>query len=119
MLVSLILIILITLGGLAFTYLIDREETLLWRLAVGNIVGSCIFGLIAFVAAWVGGLTTGVVIGSLIVTLLPVLLFLQSDILEHVRRDVQRARSRLRDANASRLIGFCYYAFFFILFWAF
>ena len=119
MLVSVILIIVLTFGGLAITYLIDREETLLWRLAVANVAGSCIFGLVAFVAACLGGLTTSVVIGSLVVTMLPALLFLRSDAREHLRRDLQRAGSRLRDANTSRLIGFCYYAFFFVLFWAF
>src|SRR4051794_1888909 len=119
MLISILLIILISAGGLGITYLIDREETLMWRLAVGNVAGSCVFGLVAFVAACFAGLTTGVVIGSLIVTLLPALLFLKPDVRDHLRRDLQRAGSRLRDANTSRLIGFCYYAFFFLLFWAF
>ena len=59
------------------------------------------------------------VVAALIVTLLPVLLFLRADIRERLRRDMQRAGSRLRDANTSRLIGFTYYAFFFLLFWAF
>ncbi|MBV9240894.1 MAG: hypothetical protein JO314_02700 [Acidobacteria bacterium] len=119
MLISLILIILITLGGLAITYLIDREETLMWRLAVGNVVGSCIFGLCAFAVANFAGLTTTVVIASLIVTLLPALLFVRNDVRGQLRRDLQHAGSRLRDANTARFIGFAYYAFFFLLFWAF
>ena len=119
MLISLILIILLSLGGLGITYLIDREEMLMWRLAVANVIGSCVFGLVAFVAACFAGLTTGVVAVSLVITLLPALLFLRRDIREHLRRDLRHAGTRLRDANTSRLIGFTYYAFFFLLFWAF
>jgi hypothetical protein len=119
MLISIVLIILISVGGLGITYLLDRNETLMWRLAVGNVAGFCLFGLVAFITACFAGLTTSVVIGSLIVTLSPALLFLKKDIRNGLRRDLQRAGSRLRDANTSRLIGFCYYAFFFLLFWAF
>jgi hypothetical protein len=120
MLISLILIILLTIGGLGITYLIDREETLAWRLAVGNVVGSCTFGLVAFVIADLAGLlTTGVVIGSLLVTLLPPIVFFNNGIRQQLRRDLQRAASKLRDTNASRLTGFVYYTFFLLLFWAF
>jgi hypothetical protein len=119
MFISLLLIIALTLGGLAITYLIDREETLMWRLAVGNIVGSCIFGAIAFVAACFADLTTGVVIGSLVLTLLPALLFVRSDIRERLRGDLAKAGSRVRGTNSSLVLGFLYYAFFFLLLWAF
>ncbi|HTH51185.1 MAG TPA: hypothetical protein VL501_04585 [Pyrinomonadaceae bacterium] len=119
MLISLVLIILITLGGLGITYLIDREETLLWRLAVGNIAGTCVFGLAVFVAACAMGLTSGTIAVAVVITLLPAIVFVKRDVRESLHRNLQHAGSRLRDANASRLIGFAYYAFFAILFWAF
>src|SRR4051812_89694 len=117
MLISLVLILLLTLGGLGITYLIDREESLMWRLAVGNVAGSCIFGLLAFVGADVAaGLTTALVVGALVVTLLPTLLFLRTDIRASLRRDMERSGDRVRNANGAKLTSFCYYVFFFALF---
>lgn len=119
MLISIILIILITIGGVAVTYLIDRDETLHWRIALGNIVGTCIFGLAAFIGGCVVGFTTPMIIVSLIITLLPALLLVRRDVRERLRRNLQHASSRLRDTNATRIAGFAYYAFFAVLFWAF
>src|SRR5437868_1889644 len=100
MLISLFLIILLTLSGLAVTYLIDREATLMWRLAVGNIVGTCVYGLIAFIAADLSGaLTTTVVIGSLVVTLLTLLVFSRRDVRSQLRHDLQKARGKFYGAN--------------------
>ncbi|HEV7698898.1 MAG TPA: hypothetical protein VGO43_01580 [Pyrinomonadaceae bacterium] len=116
MLVSLILIILITLGGLAITYVIDREETLMWRLAVGNIAGSALFGVVGFVVACTIGFTTAPVAASLVVTMLPLLLFLRVDMRSRLRRDLQKARGKFDGANATKLATFAYYAFFLLLF---
>ncbi len=48
MLISALIIIALAIGGMALTYLVTDEETFMWRLAVGNVVGSAIFGLAAF-----------------------------------------------------------------------
>ena len=119
MLISLILILLLTCGGLPITYLVDRRESLLWRLAVGNIVGTCVFGTVVFVVACFVGLTTGVVVASLMVSLLPLLILLRRDDRKAMGRDLSHARSQLSNAGSARFRGFLYYALFFILFWAF
>jgi len=119
MLISIILILLLTFAGLTVTYFLDREETLLWRAAVGNVVGTCIFGTVAFVMGCFTGLATGAVIASLLITLLPALLLLHRRTREAFADDFQRARGQLSNANPGRISGFLYYAFFLILFWAF
>ena len=50
MLISLVIILFVTLGGLALTYLVEREEPLMWRVAAGNVVGCALFGSVAFLA---------------------------------------------------------------------
>ena len=50
MLLSLLIMAAITAGGLGLTYLIEREEPLMWRLAAGCVIGSAVFGTLAFAA---------------------------------------------------------------------
>jgi hypothetical protein len=116
MLISIAIIILITLGGLVITYVIDREETLMWRLAVGNIAGSAVFGVVGFVIACTIGFTAATVAVSLVVTLLPLLLFSRIEMRSRLRRDLQKARGKFDGANATKLVTFTYYALFFLLF---
>ena len=60
MLVSIALILLVVVGGLALSYVIERDETLLWRLSVGVVIGSCVYGTVAFVF----GCFTGIAVAS-------------------------------------------------------
>ena len=57
MLISLILLAIIAAGGMALTYLIVNDEPLMWRLSAGTVIGSAIFGTLAFVAASLAGLS--------------------------------------------------------------
>ncbi len=57
MIISIIVILLTTLGGLGLTYLIFEDQPLMTRLAAGNIVGAAIFGLTGFILASFFGLT--------------------------------------------------------------
>lgn len=119
MLISLVLIILITLGGMSFAYLIDDEEPLMWRLAVGNIIGSAIFGLTAFAVACVAGFSSVTIIAALAVAMLPLLILLRRDARERFHGNLNKARGKLDGANLSKIGSFSYYAFFFVLFWFF
>jgi hypothetical protein len=119
MLISLLLIILITLGGMSLTYLIDDEEPLMWRLAAGNVVGSAVFGLIAFVVACLVGFSALTIVASLVIAMLPVLIFMRRGARDLFRSNINKARGKLEGANFAKLGNFAYYAFFFLLFWFF
>lgn len=119
MFLSLIIILLVAFSGFTLTYLFAEEETFLWRLAAGNIVGSAIFGLIGFVAANVFGLYAPIVLLSLVVALLPLVLFARKDIQKRFERDWDRAKGKVRGANFKKGLRFAYYLLFFALFWFF
>ncbi|MFN0139900.1 MAG: hypothetical protein ACKVQW_07405 [Pyrinomonadaceae bacterium] len=121
MLISLVLILLITLGGMSCVYLIDdRDEPgLMWRLAVGNVVGSAVFGLAAFVAACLIGFSPVTIVVSLVIATLPLLVFTRRDAREQFRGNLSKARGKLDGANFAKIGNFVYYAFFFFLFWLF
>lgn len=119
MLISLVLIILITLGGMSCVYLIDEkldEPGLMWRLAVGNIIGSAVFGLLAFLAACLIGFSSVTIVASLVVVLLSLLVFTRRGARERLRGNLNKARGKLDGANFAKLGNFAYYAFFFVVF---
>ncbi|HUR96802.1 MAG TPA: hypothetical protein VMZ26_01920 [Pyrinomonadaceae bacterium] len=119
MLISLLLIAIITAGGLALSYLIDNEEPLMWRLAAGSIIGSTIFGTITFVSASLAGLGPTVVSAGLLLTALPLVLFFRRLPAARLKRDWSNANSKLQGASARKSLRFAYYAFFFLLFFFF
>lgn len=119
MLISLVLLALIASGGMALTYLISDEESFMWRLATGSIVGSAIFGLVAFVVACGVGLNIGTVIGAMIVTMLPLLLLRKPGINGRFKHDWAKAKGKLQGGSTKKFLRFAYYAFFFVLFWYF
>lgn len=119
MLISLILIAVISIGGMSLTYLVAANRPLMWRLAAGTIIASSIFGTLLFIAASIAGLNLGIVLGCLAITASPVVLLRRSDIRQRFRQDRQRAGGKLQGANAAKVLRFVYYAFFLLLFWAF
>ncbi len=119
MLISLLLLILIACGGMALTYLVTDDEPLMWRLSVGSIVGSAIFGLVGFVAACLIGFTPVTIIAALSVTMLPLLLLWRSDIRGRFKHGWAKAKGKLEGGNLKKFRAFAYYAFFFLLFWFF
>lgn len=116
MLLSLLIILVITAGGFAATYLIENEEPFLWRVAAGNVIGCAVFGTIAFVLAMVFGLSSSTVAGSLFITLLPLVLLLDQKPKKAFAHDWARAKGKLQGANLKKALPFFYYAGFIILF---
>jgi hypothetical protein len=119
MFVSLIFIALLTIVGLSLTYLFAGDEPLLWRVAVGNVVGLTVFGLIVFLAACFFGFTETTVLLALFVSLLPLTLLGKKDLRVRVLIDWQAAKKNLKGADFGKLLRFAYYVFFFALFWFF
>ncbi len=116
MILSIILISLITAGGFALTYLISDEETLLWRIASGCVIGSAVFGTAGFALAAIFGLTPAVVIASLVIAFIPAVIFRSDRYRKVFALDRSRAKGKLQGANATKALRFAYYAFFFFLF---
>ena len=119
MFLSLILILLIAAAGFALTYLFAEDETFLWRISAGNIIGSAILGLIGFILANFFGLSALTVLASLSITILPLILFTRKDFQKRFGRDWAKAKGKLQGANVKKAFRFVYYAFFFVLFWFF
>jgi hypothetical protein len=119
MFITLIIISLLAFSGFALTYLFADEETFLWRLAAGNIIGAAAFGTIGFLIACLAGLSAATVLAALVISALPLALFAKKDFQKKFRRDWASAKGKLQGANFRRTLGFSYYAFFFILFWFF
>lgn len=119
MLITLIFILILAFSGFALTYLIADEETFLWRICAGNIIGSVIFGTLCFTVASFAGLSIATVSIAFIISALPLALFSKKEIQKKFKRDWDSAKGKLQGTNAARTLGFIYYAFFFILFWFF
>lgn len=116
MLLSLLLISLITVGGLALTYIISDDEPLMWRLAAGCVTGTAVFGMAGFVLANFAGLSIATALIMFAVILLPLLIFRRKDRKRAFAADWNRAKNRLQGKSFRRILPFVYYAFFFLLF---
>lgn len=119
MLISLFLILLITCGGTALTYLYEKEDSLLVRLAAGNVVGSAIFATIGFLLACFFGLSTTTVLIALVFTLLPTVILTRKDSQKQFKANLNKARGKLDGANFKKFLKFAYYVFVFVVLWFF
>lgn len=119
MFVSLFLILLLTIGGLSLTYLFTEDESLLWRVAVGNVAGSAVFGLVCFLLACFFGFTAMTVSLSFLISLLPLLLFVEKTNRIKFKNDWQKAKGKLEGANLKKFLRFAYYIFFLAVFYFF
>ena len=115
MFVSPLLILLVASGGFALTYLIERDETFMWRAAAGTVIGSCVYGTLAFVVGCFAGLAAASPI-AFVATLTPLLLFRQRGRLQHLRQDWLRAKNKMQGGSATKAMRFAFYAFFFLFF---
>ncbi|HSI89230.1 MAG TPA: hypothetical protein VK918_09250 [Pyrinomonadaceae bacterium] len=116
MIYSLFLMLLITAGGYAVTYLISDDEPVLWRLAAGCVIGTAIFGTAGFVLGLAFGLTPMSVAFAMLLTLVPLLLFLDPVRRRASARERARARTRVQSPGSGNFYRFLYYVFFLILF---
>jgi hypothetical protein len=115
MLFSILLIILLAAGGFALTYLVEREETVLWRAAAGTIIGSCIYGTLSFVIGCFAGLAVASPI-AILLTLAPLALFTNADRRKRFKLEWERAKNRMQGGSTVKFLKFSFYAFFFIVF---
>lgn len=119
MLVSFFLLLLLTVGGFALTYLFARSATMLWRLCVGHVVGSVVFGLIAFLLAPLVGFTTVSIALFLTLALAPLAVFARKDFRREFSGDWRAAGKTLENTDFNKIARVGFYIFFLILFWFF
>jgi len=115
MLISLSIVAAITAGGLGVTYLIEREEPLMWRLAAGNVIGSAVFGTVGFCLAMAFGLNAATIAGSLVITLLPIGLLLNTERRKTFDHDLAKAKGKLQGSKSTKILPFFYYAAWVVL----
>lgn len=115
MILTLVLILSLALSGSVLTHLYGEEDSLLVRLSAGNIIGSVLFGLVAFLAGCAFGLTSATVLISLAVALLPLALLLKKDLREKFLSDFKG----LSEINSNGLVNAAYYIPFLVLFYFF
>ncbi|HEY8561078.1 MAG TPA: hypothetical protein VIL74_11955 [Pyrinomonadaceae bacterium] len=119
MILTLLLIFLITSSGAVLTYLYEEEDSLLVRLAAGNVVGSALFGTAGFLLACLFGLSAGTVLAALAIALLPLAFLAREDCRTRLKDNLGGAQKQLEGADFGRILKFSYYAFIFILLWFF
>lgn len=101
------------------TYLYEKEDSLLVRLAAGNVVGSAIFATIGFLLACFFGLSTTTVLIALVFTLLPTVILTRKDSQKQFKANLNKARGKLDGANFKKFLKFAYYVFVFVVLWFF
>jgi hypothetical protein len=94
MLISLILILIVTAGGLALTYLIERDEPMLWRVCAGTVSGQAIFGTALFLLSFALGLSYVTIVLSAALAAAPVLLFADRSRRKQFDYDLARAKGK-------------------------
>jgi len=119
MLICLILISLLTISGLSLTYLFAEDESLLWRLCAGSVVGSVIFGLVCFVAACLFGFTVPTVLISVLASLLPMILFARPSNRANLLATWEKAKTNLQGADFKKILSFAYYFAIIVVLWLF
>ncbi len=115
MFISLVIILLITFGGFFLTYLFEKEDSLLVRICAGNIIGSAIFSLIAFILACLVGFSATTILVSAILTFSTLIFLTKTDYRQKLSEEFERAKN----INGSRIFGFAYYLLIFIVLWFF
>ena len=116
MVISLVLITLLALSGLALTYLVVDDESFMWRLSAGSIAGSTMFGAVVFGLCSVVGFTPITILLSLVISLLPLLLlWKRPDIQKQFLHDWAKAKGKTQGWNAKKFLTLSYYIFFFVV----
>jgi hypothetical protein len=119
MIVSILLIAIVSLGGIALTYYLDVDEPMLWRASAGVVVGQAIFGTALFLLSFILGLTYLSVIAAAVIAVAPVLFLRRNQSRKVFEHDWARAKGKLQSASYRKFVPFLYYfgfVVFFILF---
>lgn len=116
MLLAVFLMLLISCGGAALTYRFTKDQPALWRFAAGTVFGSAIFGTAVFAAACAWELNIYVAAGCLVFTLLPVLFLRTEENRKALTRDRARIKGNFQGASFKKILRFCYYLFFALVF---
>jgi len=116
MLIAIALIAILSLGGLAITYLFEREEPMLWRISAGCVIGHCVFGTLLFLTSFLLGFSSITIAIAVALTLTPVALLSKPGPRRTFIHDWAKAKGKLQGATAQKFALFGYYAFFFVLF---
>jgi hypothetical protein len=119
MFISILILLLITIGGTLLTYLYEKEDSLLLRLCAGNVIGSAIFSLAVFILACFYYLSVWVVLVSLLLTLLPLFLLIKTGVRKSVLRDWRKAEGKWQGTTNSKILSLLYYFSLFILLYFF
>ncbi|MEO5860294.1 MAG: hypothetical protein ABIR33_15270, partial [Pyrinomonadaceae bacterium] len=115
MLISLIIVAAITAGGLGLTYLIERDEPLLWRIAAGNVIGFALFGTVGFGLAMAFGLNIVTIIASLLIVVAAGFIVVLGEHRKTLDHDLAKAGGKVQGSNSSKILPFFYYAGFLLL----
>lgn len=116
MVISFILVLLIALSGLAVTYLFAEDESFLWRISAGNIVGSALFGTFGLLITNLAGLSLMTASIVVLLTLLPLFLLRKKDVKHRFLLDWRAAKSRTQGIGFKKFLRVGYYLGFFLLF---
>lgn len=116
MLIAILFIFIISLGGAALTYVLEREQPLLWRLAAGTIIGQCVFSTVLFLLTFAAGLNVATVVIAAALSLTPVILLNYSDRRTKLKHDLARAKGKLGGPHIRKALPFVYYAGFVVFF---
>ena len=112
MLISLIIILILAFSGFALTYLFADEETFLWRIAAGNIIGAAIFGTLGFVIANFAGLSIVTVLVALVISALPLDFIFKKRYSEKIQARLGQREREVAGRELSADARFCLLRFF-------
>ncbi|MEZ5307853.1 MAG: hypothetical protein R2684_11980 [Pyrinomonadaceae bacterium] len=119
MILSLILLLFVTAGGIGVTLLFAGRKTLIWRISAGYIVGSCIFGAICFAGTFLVSFGWPLIVVSGLLAASPALLVRNKELHETFAREYFKAKGRIEGFTSGRVVNLLFYLFFLILFAAF
>ncbi|MBK7708406.1 MAG: hypothetical protein IPJ30_22275 [Acidobacteria bacterium] len=115
MIITFAIIVLITAGGGALTYLYEKHDSLLARLAAGNVIGLAIFATAGFLLACVFGLSSITAVAALVLTLTPLALLSNPKLIKELRHDWAKAKGKAQGATTQKTIRFGYYVFILVV----
>src|SRR5687767_7764387 len=109
MIVSILLIAIVSLGGIALTYYLDVDEPMLWRASAGMVIGQAVFGTALFLLSFALGLTYLSVIAAAAIAVTPALFLRRNGRRKVFEHDWARAKGKLQSASYGKLVPFLYY----------